>query len=460
MQIPRQDPPPPAASLLLRPFQTFFKLEAAGGILLLVCAAAALILANSPPAETYFGLWQTLVTVGAGSFVIAKPLLLWINDGLMAIFFFVIGLEIKREVLVGELSSPKKAALPLAAALGGMVVPALIYLAFNAGTDTALGWGIPMATDIAFALGVLALLGTRAPLALKIFLTALAIVDDLGAVLVIAFFYTAELSWISLALGGVFLLALIVANRAGVRRTWIYVVLGLALWVAFLKSGVHATIAGVLLAMTIPARRRIDADAFLLRGLKLLDTFASGVKPGEVEPTADQRDAVHSLEVACEAVETPLARMEHALHPWVAFAIMPIFAFANAGVALGGDVGAALGASVSLGVILGLFFGKQIGVTAFSWLAVRLGWAVLPEGVGWRQVYGVSLLTGIGFTMSLFIANLAFDDPAVLDQAKIGIFAASLLSGVLGWVLLRRSAPTPSLNPSTPARESADALAG
>ena len=456
MQNPRQDTPSPASSLLLRPFQTFFKLEAAGGVLLLVCAAAALILANSPLAETYFDLWQTIVTMGAGSFVIAKPLLLWINDGLMAIFFFVVGLEIKREVLVGELSSPKKAALPLAAALGGMVVPALFYLAFNLGTDTVAGWGIPMATDIAFALGVLALLGTRAPIALKIFLTALAIVDDLGAVLVIAFFYTAELSWVSLGLGGLFLLALIVVNRAGVRRTWVYIVLGLVLWVAFLKSGVHATIAGVLLAMTIPARRRIDADAFLARGLKLLDTFATGVKPGKAEPTADQRAAVHSLEVACEAIETPLARMEHALHPWVAFAIMPVFALANAGVALGGDIGAALGASVSLGVIMGLFFGKQIGVTMFSWLAVRLGWAELPAGVGWRQLYGVSLLTGIGFTMSLFIANLAFGDPAVLDQAKIGIFAASLLSGALGWGLLRRTRPgtsAPSLDASTPDRE-------
>ena len=298
-----------------------------------------------------------------------------------------------------------------------------------------------MATDIAFALGVLALLGTRAPLALKIFLTALAIVDDLGAVLVIAFFYTAELSWMSLGLGGVFLVALIILNRAGVRRTWVYVVLGLALWVAFLKSGVHATIAGVLLAMTIPARRRIDADAFLTHGRTLLDTFATGMKPGKAEPTTDQRDAVHSLEVACEAIETPLSRMEHALHPWVAFAIMPIFAFANAGVALGGDIGAALGTSVSLGIIMGLFFGKQIGVTAFSWLAVRMGWAELPAGIGWRQLYGVSLLTGIGFTMSLFIANLAFGDPTILDQAKIGIFAASLISGVLGWALLRSISP-------------------
>ncbi len=379
-----------------------------------------------------------------GAFAIAKPLLLWINDGLMAIFFFVVGLEIKREVLVGELSSPRQAVLPLAAAVGGMVVPALFYLAFNAGTDTAAGWGIPMATDIAFALGVLALLGTRAPLALKIFLTALAIVDDLGAVLVIAFFYTSQLSWTSLGVGALFLAALILANRLGVRRTAVYIVLGLGLWVAFLKSGVHATIAGVLLAMTIPARRRIDAPAFLDRVRARVAEFASDTHPGKTELTTDQRDAVHSLEVACEAVETPLTRMEHALHSWVAFGIMPVFALANAGVSLGGNLGAALGSSVSLGILFGLYFGKQLGVTAFAWGAVRLGWATLPDGVRWRQVYGVSLLTGIGFTMSLFVANLAFADASVLDQAKIAVFAASLLTGGIGYALLRATPPSPA----------------
>ncbi|MDX1547452.1 MAG: Na+/H+ antiporter NhaA [Rhodothermales bacterium] len=435
--------------LMLRPFQTFVRQEAAGGVLLLICAVAALLLANSPLADGYFALWETLVTVGVGSFAVSKPLLLWINDGLMAIFFFVVGLEIKREVLVGELAAPRKAALPLAAAVGGMVVPALFYVAFNAGTPTASGWGIPMATDIAFALGVLALLGSRAPLALKIFLTALAIVDDLGAVLVIALFYTAELSWASLGVGAAFLVALVAANRLGVRRPVVYAVLGLGLWLAFLKSGVHATVAGVLLALTVPARRRIDAPAFLARAKALLAEFADDVRPGRTEPTTDQRDAVHALEVACEHVETPLQRMEHTLHPWVAFGIMPVFALANAGVVLGGAEG--LLGPVSLGIVAGLFLGKQIGVTAFAWLAVRLGWAALPAGVTWRQVYGVSLLTGIGFTMSLFIGNLAFADAAVLDTAKIAIFAASLLSGLAGWLLLRTSGPAPQ--PASPPAE-------
>jgi len=403
----------------------------------MVCALAALVLANSPWADAYFDIWQTIVTVGAGSFAISKPLLLWINDGLMAIFFFVVGLEIKREVLVGELSSAKQMALPLAAALGGMVVPALLYLTLNAGTPTSSGWGIPMATDIAFALGVLALLGTRAPLALKIFLTALAIVDDLGAVLVIAFFYTSKLSLTALGVAGVVFLILMAMNRARVQRTAVYVVLGIILWVAFLKSGVHATIAGVLLAMTIPARRRIDAPVFYERVKAMMVEFAEDLKPGRTEPTTDQRDAIQTIEVACEAVETPLARMEHALHGWVAFGIMPIFALANAGVALSGDLGAMLTSSVSLGIILGLFFGKQIGVLFFSWLAIKLGWAERPAGVTWRQLYGVSLLTGIGFTMSLFIANLAFVDAAVLDAAKVGIFAASLIAGVAGWAMLR-----------------------
>jgi NhaA family Na+:H+ antiporter len=423
---------------LVRPFQQFFRTEAAGGVLLLVCALVALVWANTPWAASYFALWSTVVTAGFGSFEISKPLLLWINDGLMAIFFFVVGLEIKREVLMGELGSPRKAALALVAALGGMVVPALLYTAVNAGGEGAAGWGIPMATDIAFALGVLALLGRRAPLALKVFLTALAIIDDLGAVLVIAFFYTAQLELGYLAFGAGVLAALVILNRSGVRRTAPYLVLGVALWLAFLKSGVHATIAGVLLAMTIPARRLLDDSAFLARGRELLDRFARDVKPGEGLPTADQADVLHALEDAAERLDTPLHRMEHALHGWVAFGIMPVFALANAGVALGG--GLPLGSPVTLGVILGLFVGKQLGVTVFSWLAVRMGWAELPQGVSWRQLYGVSLLTGIGFTMSLFIANLAFDSPAVLDGAKVGILAASLIAGVAGWLVLSRGA--------------------
>lgn len=443
---------------LVRAFQAFFQTEASGGILLLASAVVALLWANSPLRDGYAGLWATYVTVGAGTFEISKPLLLWINDGLMAIFFFVVGLEIKREVLTGELASPRKAALPLAAAVGGMVVPAALYAVINAGDPGLSGWGIPMATDIAFALGVLALLGRRAPLALKIFLTALAIVDDLGAVLVIAFFYTAQLSWAALGAAALFLVALVVANRLNIYRPMVYVILGIGLWVAFLKSGVHATIAGVLLALTIPARQRIDAPAFLKRGKYLMGIFAEEAVAGQAEPTSRQRDAIHSLEEACEAVETPLIRLEHTLHPWVAYFIMPVFALANAGVILSGDMlGQAFGSTVTLGVIVGLVIGKQLGVTLFAWAAVRLGWAAMPARVTWRQLYGVAWLTGIGFTMSLFIGGLAFDNPLLLDNAKIGILTASLLSGLGGWLLLARArvpeqtpAPEPASVTDTP----------
>ncbi|GAB5520139.1 MAG: Na+/H+ antiporter NhaA [Rhodothermales bacterium] len=431
-----QSSAPLSPNPLVRPFQTFFRMEASGGILLLLSAVVALIWANSAWSGAYFDLWGTAVTVGFGSLVIDKPLLLWVNDGLMAIFFFVIGLEIKREVMAGELSSPKKAAMALAAAVGGMVAPALFYVVLNLNGDGMNGWAIPMATDIAFALGVLALMGKKAPLALKIFLTALAIVDDLGAVLVIAFFYTAKLSWTALAVGGVFLLALILANRLGVRRTFIYVILGIGLWVAFLKSGVHATIAGVLLALTIPFERKIDTGNFLEETKRLLGLFQKDYKPGQTDPTDSQQHVIHELEVNTAKLDTPLLRMEHALHPWVAFFIMPVFAMANAGVALGGGLGSAFGEPVTLGIIAGLFLGKQIGVFAFAWLAVKMGWAALPTGVSWKQVYGVSLLTGIGFTMSLFIAGLAFDTAAMLDSAKIGILTASLLSGLAGWAVL------------------------
>ncbi|MEM1095751.1 MAG: Na+/H+ antiporter NhaA [Bacteroidota bacterium] len=435
---------------LVRSFQKFIRAEAAGGILLLLSAVVALIWANSALSASYFALWETMVTVGFGSLVINKPLLLWVNDGLMAIFFFLIGLEIKREVLAGELSSPKKAAMALAGAVGGMVVPAGFYVALNWGGDGINGWAIPMATDIAFALGVLALMGKKAPLALKVFLTALAIVDDLGAVLVIAFFYTAKLSWTSLAVGGGFLLLLIAANRLGVRRTSVYVILGIGLWVAFLKSGVHATIAGVLLALTIPFSRKTDARSFLDSMTDLVGLFKKEQTNGQAEPTAKQEAVLHKMEVQTRNLDAPLLRMEHALHGWIAFFIMPVFAMANAGVALGGGLGSAFGEPVTLGIIAGLFLGKQIGVFSFAWLAVKAGWAALPTGVSWKQVYGVSLLTGIGFTMSLFIAGLAFDTAAMLDSAKIGILSASLLSGLAGWAVLSW-AYKPSESSSTPA---------
>ncbi len=427
---------------LLRPFQEFATVSASSGILLLACTVAALAWANSPWSESYAGLWQTKLTAGFGSFALSKPLILWINDGLMAVFFFVVGLEIKREMLVGELSSVKQAALPMAGALGGMIVPALIYTAFNAGGEGARGWGIPMATDIAFALGALALLGDRVPLSLKVYLTALAIVDDIGAVLVIAVFYTSAIWWASLAAGFLLLAIMIGANLAGFRHPLVYILLGIAVWIAFLKSGVHATVAGVLMAMTIPSRSRIDAPEFLEYGRGALNEFERAAESNkELLTNQDQQAAIHLLENACELAATPLQRMEHGLHPWVTFFIMPVFALANAGVTLDGRLASLLLTPVSLGVIAGLVLGKQIGITLFSWLAVRAGFAALPEQVTWRQIYGVAWLAGIGFTMSLFIANLAFGDSAFLSEAKLGILAASLIAGVTGWFLLRHTPP-------------------
>jgi NhaA family Na+:H+ antiporter len=418
--------------------------EAFSGILLLLCALTALLWANSPWGETYDALWETDLTLGTVQYHLTLSLRHWVNDGLMAIFFFVVGLEIKRELLVGELASPRRAALPATAALGGVLVPAGIYALLNRGTVGAQGWGIPMATDIAFALGVLALLGDRIPLGLKVFLTALAIVDDIAAVLVIAVFYTAQVHWEALGLAAVILAGLIAANRLGFRRPIVYATLGLALWLAVFESGVHATVAGVLLALTIPANTRIDPRAFLTRSRAILQAFeraGTGDDTGtSILTDGERQEALAELEDAVEGAGAPLHRLEHVLHPWVAFAIMPLFALANAGVRIEGDLGAALGNQVTLGVILGLVLGKQLGVTLAAWMAVRSGVTDLPEGVGWRHIYGAGWLAGIGFTMSLFVADLAFagDEGELLTAAKLGILLASLIAGVGGWLILRR----------------------
>lgn len=438
----------PGSSSRLSRFLDFFRTEASGGMLLLACAVAALIWANSPFGASYFALWDTLVTVGVGGFVLSKPLLLWINDGLMAVFFFLIGLEIKREVLAGELRNPRGAAFALVAAIGGMAVPALLYTAFNAGLPTMPGWGIPMATDIAFALGVLALLGSRVPVVLKIFLTALAIVDDLGAVIVIALFYTAELSVPALLVAGGFLAVLVIVNRLGVQHTLVYVLLGIGLWLAVLQSGVHATVAGVALALTIPAVRRVDGPSFMETAQGALATFSAHVRPGNRLLTPEQSDAVHTLEEVVKGTDTPLTRLEHALHGPVAFFIIPVFALANAGVALGGDFGAMVSSPVALGIIVGLVIGKAAGVFGFAWLAVKTGIAGMPRGATWAQIFGVSALCGIGFTMSIFIATLAFPgQPELIDTAKLGIVIGSLASGILGWILLTRSLPAVAAPP-------------
>ncbi|MFN8677641.1 MAG: Na+/H+ antiporter NhaA [Thermomicrobiales bacterium] len=423
--------------------RTFLHHEAFGGVLLLACAVLALLWANSPWHDGYHALWETELGLALGSWRFGESLRHWINDGLMAIFFLVVGLEIKREVLVGELASPRRAILPAIAALCGAAIPAGIYLAFNAGTNGAAGWGIPMATDIAFSLGVLALLGSRIPLGLKVFLTALAIVDDLLAVLVIALFYAGDLDPLALAAAVVILLLLILVNRLGARRPLVYGTLGLALWAAIFASGLHATLAGVLLALTIPARTRIDSDAFVNRGQKLLQQFARAGDPGDsVLTNGERQDTLAELEDVVEAAGAPLQRLEHSLHPWVVFAIVPLFALANAGVRVEGNLTAVMAHPVTLGVFVGLVLGKQIGVLLGAWLATRLGWSELPAGVSWRQIYGVGWLAGIGFTMSLFVADLAFPRPDAapnLAAAKLGVLAASVVAGAGGWLILRRA---------------------
>ena len=442
----------PPINVLTRPFQEFFKVEASSGIILMVVTAAALLLANSPWAADYFHLLETYLSVTFGQFDVSLSLLHWINDGLMAIFFFLVGLEIKREVLIGELSSPRKAALPIAAAIGGMLVPAAIYALINLGRASSTGWGIPMATDIAFALGVLALLGSRAPISLKIFLTALAIVDDLGAVLVIAIFYTDQIIWSWLAIGMLVFLGMLLLNKLGVRSPIPYGMAGLVLWFAFLESGVHATLAGVLAAMTIPATARINTREFVTWGRRALDEFEEccGSESGDIQQptTTEQRGLLQALESAIHNVEAPLQRLEHSLEKPVAYTIMPIFALANAGVPFVGSLIDTILSPVGMGIILGLVFGKQMGIMLFSWLAIRLGVAELPKGTTWRHIWGASWLAGIGFTMALFIDSLAFEDNVgLLNTAKVAILVASLVAGVVGYLILRTAAPTGETSP-------------
>ena len=431
---------PPIEKVLL-PFRMFIHNEVSSGVLLMLSAGLALIWANSPWTEVYTALWETELSIQIGEFEVAESLLHWINDGLMAIFFFVVGLEIKRELLAGELASPRLAALPLVAALGGMAVPAMIYAAFNAGTAEAVGWGIPMATDIAFSLGVLYLLGDRVPASLRIFLASLAIVDDLGAVVAIAFFYTSEISYLSLAVGAAIFAFVGALNRLGVRNSLVYGIFGIGgVWLAFLFSGVHPTIAGVLMAMLIPANIRLDPGKFVSQSRVIIDRFEEAGPYGyHVLANRTRQDALLALDVATDDSLTPLQRLESALHPWVSVVVLPVFALANAGVVLDSNVASIIGHPVTLGIVLGLVVGKQIGVTAFSWLAVRLGLAQLPDGVRWTHVYGVSCLAGVGFTMSLFIGGLAFQDPTLTAITKIAILGASSIAGVIGVAVLIRS---------------------
>jgi NhaA family Na+:H+ antiporter len=378
--------------------QEFIKLETSGGVVLMIAAIFAMIIANTPLSANYDLILGTYIKVGIGNFEIAKPAILWINDGLMAIFFFLVGLEIKREVLAGELSSFDKAILPIMAAIGGMAVPGIIFAIVNWGTPENLnGWAIPTATDIAFALGILALIGSRAPISLKIFLLAIAIIDDLGAIVIIAIFYTSELSINALAISALGFAAAVVLNRMGIQRTAPYLLVGIVMWVFVLKSGVHATLAGVLIAFTIPLKTKNEDEALLYK-------------------------------------------MEHGLHPWVAFLILPVFAFANAGVNFTGIGIDDLLQPLTLGIAVGLFLGKQIGVFLATWIGVKSGIARLPENVSWKHVYGVACLTGVGFTMSLFIGSLAFTTADVMNSVRLGVVLGSVLSGLFGYVLLKSAA--------------------
>jgi NhaA family Na+:H+ antiporter len=360
----------------------------------------------------------------------------WINDGLMAVFFLVVGLEIKREVLVGELSRPRQALFPIAAALGGMLVPALIYLAFNPSGPLQVGWGVPMATDIALALGILSLLGKRVPVSLKVFLTAVAIVDDIGAVVVIALFYSHSLAWGAIIAAVFLVMFMLLLNRSGVDATVPYAVLGIVLWLVVLQSGIHASIAGVLLAACIPSWQRIDGPQFIDRARKFLDDFAKANKEGGLLGNREQQEALHALDIATDHVSTPLQELEHGLHPWVVYGVMPIFALANAGVHLPADTIAALTSPVSLGIAVGLVLGKQLGIFGLPFLLSRPGWLRRPAGLEWRQIYGAAWLGGIGFTMSLFITHLAFGDGDGAVRAKVGILVASFVAAVGGSLVL------------------------
>jgi NhaA family Na+:H+ antiporter len=423
------------ADQIVKPTQRFFQKEASSSLLLLAATIISMIWANSQIGATYHHFWHTEISVVFGDFHVSKTLIHWINDGLMALFFFTVGLEIKREILVGELASPRKALFPVVAALGGMLIPSVIYFAFNAGSNFIHGWGIPMATDIAFALGAVALFGRRLPVGLRVFLAAFAIADDLGAVLVIALFYSKEIVWHYLIICLLLTLCLAIVNLFWIRWTLIYAFLGLAIWFFILGSGVHPTVAGIIVSLFIPARGRYDTDRFLQKANNLLEKFQCEEQSCGYSILLNQEhlQTVQELELACHDVETPLQRMLHSLHPWVAFLILPVFALGNAGVMLEGiRLAEALTHPVSLGIIFGLVFGKPIGITLFSFLAVKFKMASLPKNVRWLHIFGAAMLGGIGFTMSLFISDLSFAVPEITNYTKMAILAGSLLSALLG----------------------------
>jgi NhaA family Na+:H+ antiporter len=429
----------------IRPFVRFSQVEASSGIVLLIAAVIAMIWANSPWSETYFSILETHLTIDFFGFHLDESVLHLVNDGLMAVFFFVVGLEIKRELVLGDLRDPKAAALPVMAALGGMVLPALIYFGLNTGTEAVTGWGIPMATDIAFAVGIVALLGSRVPPGAKLFLLAVAIADDIGAITVIAVFYTSELEAGYLAAAVVGLVVVWVASRVHIRAMWFYVPAAFVIWYFTLESGVHATLAGVALAFLTPVEPYYKPVEFDDRARAILNQYnARDITDIQAQEHANH-EALLLSDIASEAVP-PLDRMEHKLVNWSGFVIVPLFALANAGVDFRQiGVGDALTTGVALGVALGLIVGKIVGISAASYGAVRSGLGKLPPGTSWSHVIGLSAVAGIGFTVSLFVAGLAFDDPATTNLAKVGIFAGSIVSGIIGSIILGRARPRSEL---------------
>ncbi len=427
-------------SNLLGPFQRFFNIEAASGILLLICTAVAMTMANSAASDFYSRTvnWELSVQVG-NVFKLSKPLILWVNDGLMAIFFFVVGLEIKREILVGELASFRQAALPILAAIGGMVIPASLFIALHGHQPGAEGWGIPMATDIAFSLGILSLLGKRVPLALKVFLAAFAIVDDMGAVMVIAAFYSESVGWDYLLIAGVLFIMLALAIRAGMRNGEVFLVVGGIIWYFVLKSGLHPTIAGVALAFIVPAQRSIKLSVFNRVTRSSLKSFDTLDADENLLLSKDQLEALDNLEVYYRKVHSPLQYLEHKMHSFTSYLVMPVFALANAGVMLSAAAGEPVIGTLSVNISLALVVGKVTGILLFAWLGVKLKITELPAGANWKHMLGLGFLGGIGFTMSMFISSLAYGDAGLLNQAKIGILMGSLAAGMLGYLILRYS---------------------
>ncbi|MEE4175907.1 MAG: Na+/H+ antiporter NhaA [Bacteroides sp.] len=422
--------------LIITPFQKFARIEGLGGILLFGATVIAIFWANSPWGDIYQSIWEYRIGVDADTFELTKPSMLWVNDALMAVFFFLIGLEIKRELLIGELNSPRKAALPLFAAMGGMIVPVSLYFILNDNPASASGWGIPMATDIAFSLAIINALGKRVPVALKVFLTAFAIVDDIGAVLVIAIFYSEEIKYVLILLAFLPMILLGILGYLGFYSKYLWIALGVVVWLLFLKAGIHPTIAGVMLAFTVPIRRQVNVKTYTDQMHKLIHNIETTANVDKTILSDKQIQYLDDLEEWTVKVQSPLQHLEHKLHYWVAFFIMPLFALANAGVVF--DVGLGIDWQLVLVIAVSLFLGKFIGIPLFTYIGLRLKLTELPNSMTFSNVFGAALLAGVGFTMSIFISNLAFtDDPVLTNSSKIGILIGSLVSGLTGYILMR-----------------------